>query len=62
MDSNPSIKCGIQLSQVKGSQNSAFMEGPQLLVGGYCIYQNRAVAKVLSLTRNGLATIEILKT
>jgi hypothetical protein len=38
------------------------MEGSQLLVGGYCLYKNQAVAKVLSVTRNGLATIEILKT
>lgn len=38
------------------------MEGPQLLVGGHCIYKNRAIAKVLSITRSGRATIEILKT
>lgn len=62
VETTPQIKCAIHLKQVNGAHESAFMEGPQLLVGRYCLYQNRAVAKVLAVTRTGTATLEILKT
>ena len=50
------------IDSVNGAIPTHEMEGPQLLIGKYVIYQKKYIAKVIKLNRDKTCSIKLLET
>jgi len=56
------LTAALAVVQVDGAFPTAEMEGNQLLIGRYALFNRKYVAKVLNINRNLTASVEIIDT